>query len=779
MNAPAAPVVKDLVLIGGGHTHVAVLKRFGMRPVPGVRITVIARDVHTPYSGMLPGFVAGHYTFDEVHIDLARLARFAGARLYHQPAVGLDLDRREVRCEGRPPVPYDVLSINVGSTPAFHGVPGAAEVVVPVKPISRFVERWRRLRARVLSAEAPVRIGVVGAGAGGVELLLAVQFALQRALGADRRALFPEMHLFGADETILPTRGRGVRRRLDRVLRARGVRLHLGQPVTAVRDGAVVLGGVAAARDGAVALGDGAAARDDGAVLGGGAAVPLDEILWVTQAGAPPWPRAAGLAVDAEGFIEVADTLRSTSHPDVFAAGDVAAVVGHPREKAGVFAVRQGPPLARNLRRVLLGRPPQPFRPQRRFLILVSTGDRYAVGGRGAWSCEGTLVWRWKDRIDRRFMAKYADLPEMRAAEGPAVAAGLAAPDDLKAISTAAMRCGGCGSKVGATPLDRVLARLTPVRRDDVLVGLDAPDDAAVVQVPPGKALVRTVDAFRAIVDDPFVFGQITANHCLGDIFAMGAEAQTALAVATVPFGLDRKVEDTLVQLLAGAVGVLNEAGAALVGGHTSEGAELALGLSLTGLVDADAVLRKSGLRPGDRLVLTKGLGTGTLFAAEMRMRAKGRWIDGAIEAMRQSSRLAAVTLRRHGATACTDVTGFGLLGHLVEMTRASGVDARLDLAAVPVLDGALETAGAGLLSSLHPHNVRLRRAVDDPGAHAGDPRYRLLYDPQTAGGLLAGVPADRAEACVAELVAQGYPQAAVVGAVEPRGDQGPPVRLT
>ena len=753
MNDATVPVVKDLVLIGGGHTHVAVLKRFGMRPVPGVRITLIARDVHTPYSGMLPGFVAGHYTFDHVHIDLARLARFAGARLCHQPAVGLDLERREVHCEGRPPVPYDLLSINVGSTPAFLGVPGAAEAVIPVKPISRFVERWRRLRARVLSAEAPVRIGVVGAGAGGVELLLAMQFALRQALaGSDRPELLPVMHLFGAGETILPTHNRGVRRRLERVLRASGVRLHLGQPVTAVRDGAVV--------------------------LGDGAAVELDEILWVTQAGAPPWPRAAGLAVDGQGFIEVDDTLRSTSHPDVFAAGDVAAVTGHPREKAGVFAVRQGPPLARNLRRVLLGRRPRPFHPQRRFLALISTGDRYAVGGRGPWSFEGALAWRWKDWIDRRFMAKYADLPEMRTAAGPAVAAGLAGPEDLRAISTFAMRCGGCGSKVGATPLDRVLARLTPVRRDDVLVGLDAPDDAAVVQVPPGKVMVRTVDAFRAIVDDPFVFGEITANHCLGDIFAMGAEAQTALAVATVPFGLDRKVEDTLVQLLAGAVGVLNEAGAALVGGHTSEGAELSLGLSLTGLVDAGAVLRKGGLRPGDRLVLTKGLGTGTLFAADMRMRAKGRWIDGAIRAMRQSSRLAALSLRGHGATACTDVTGFGLLGHLVEMTRASGVDVRLDLSAVPVLDGALETSRAGLLSSLHPHNVRLRRAVDDPEAHAGDPRYRLLYDPQTAGGLLAGVPADRAETCVADLLAQGYSQAAVIGAVEPRGDHGPPVRL-
>ena len=753
MNDRAAPVVKDLVLIGGGHTHVAVLKRFGMRPLPGVRVTLIARDVHTPYSGMLPGFVAGHYTFDDVHIDLGRLARFAGARLLRQPAVGLDLGRREVQCERRPPVPYDLVSINVGSTPAFDGVPGAEAAVIPVKPIGRFVERWERLRARVLSAAAPVRVGIVGAGAGGVELLLAVQFALRRALGEERRALFPAMHLFGAGETILPTHNRGVRRRLERVLRARGVHLHLGQPVTAVHGGAVV--------------------------RGGGAATALDEILWVTQAGAPPWPRAAGLAVDEQGFVQVDDTLRSTSHPEVFAAGDVAAVVGHPREKAGVFAVRQGPPLARNLRRVLLGHRPRPFRPQRRFLTLVSTGDRRAVGGRGSRSFEGVWAWRWKDRIDRRFMAEYTDLPEMPAAAAPAVAAGLAGPEDLRAISTAAMRCGGCGSKVGATPLDRVLARLTPVRRDDVLVGLDAPDDAAVVRVPPGRVLVRTVDAFRAIVDDPFVFGEITANHCLGDVFAMGAEAQTALAVATVPFGLDRKVEDTLTQLLAGAVGVLNEAGAALVGGHTSEGAELALGLSLTGLVDADAVLRKGGLRPGDRLVLTKGLGTGTLFAADMRLRARGRWIDRAVEAMRQSSRLAAVSLRGHGATACTDVTGFGLLGHLVEMTRASGVDVRLDLSAVPVLDGALETSRAGLLSSLHPHNLRLRRAVDDPEAHAADPLYRLLYDPQTAGGLLAGVPADRADACVADLRARGYARAAIIGLVEPREDGGPPVRLT
>ena len=753
MNEQSAPVVKDLVLIGGGHSHVAVLKRFGMRPLPGVRLTLITRDVHTPYSGMLPGFVAGHYEFDDVHIDLAPLSRFAGARLYHQPATGLDLDRRLVMCEGRPPVPYDAVSINIGATPSFRTVPGSADVAVPVKPISRFVRRWEQLRARVAAADGPMTLGVVGAGAGGVELILAMRFALRRMLEEQGRSPGTiEFHLFGASTTILPTHNRGMRQRLGRVLHEQGVHVHLGRVVKEVTPGFITL--------------------DDGTTSA------LDEVLWVTQASAASWLAEAGLDVDAEGFVRVDDTLQSVSHPGVFAAGDVAAVVNYPREKAGVFAVRQGLPLADNLRRALLDRPLRAFRPQRRFLTLVSTGARHAVGSRGWWSCEGDLVWRWKDWIDRRFMAQYRDLPIMTPGPAPTLDVGLASPEELTAISTAAMRCGGCGSKVGATPLDRVLRQLQPTRRDDVLVGLDAPDDAAVVSVPPGKVLVRTVDAFRAIVDDPFVFGQITANHCLGDIFAMGAEAQTALAMATVPFGLDAKVEDTLVQLLSGAVEVLNDAGAALVGGHTSEGAELALGLSLTGLADPDRVLRKGGLRAGDRLVLTKGLGTGTLFAAEMRMRAKGRWVDGAIAVMRQSSRAAADVLRRHGTTACTDVTGFGLLGHLVEMTRASSVDVRLELVTVPVLEGALDTLSAGLTSSLHPANLRLRRAVANVDRVGADPRYLLLYDPQTAGGLLAGVSGDRANACVEDLREQGYEQATIIGTVESRGDGDAPIHL-
>ena len=741
MRQGSGPIVKDLVLVGGGHSHVGVLKRFGMEPMPGVRITLISRDVHTPYSGMLPGVIAGHYAYDDAHIDLRPLARFAGARLVHDEVVGIDPLERKVLCRMRPALPYDVLSINIGSTPRMEDMPGAEAHGVAVKPINTFYARWQALAERALASEGRLRIGVVGAGAGGVEILLAIQHRL--GVLADERGRSSrdwEFHLVSDSERILPGYDAPTRRRIERILRERAIRVHAG---------ARVIG-----------------AERAGARVEGGSLIELDEVLWATPAGAAGWLRGTGLALDERGFISIDDTLRSVSHAGVFAAGDVASMVGHPRPKAGVIAVRHAAPLGENLRRALTGRALRPFVPQRSFLTILSTGERYAVASRPPLSVEGSLVWKWKDWIDRRFMRKYQQLPDMTQAQLPEIAPGLADAQALREISAIAMRCGGCGAKVGSSVLSRALARLTPVRRDDVLIGLDAPDDAAVVEVPAGKVMLQTVDFFRSFVDDPYLFGKVAANHSLGDIYAMGGEPQTALAIASVPYGVEAKVEDELFQMLSGALAVLEEAGTALVGGHTSEGAELALGFAVNGLVGRDAMLRKSGMRPGDRLILAKPIGTGTLFAADMRGKAKGRWIDAALDSMVQSNRNAASCFIGHGARACTDVTGFGLLGHLLEMTRASGVDAELDLSALPVLDGAEDTIAAGVFSSLQPANVRLRRALRHVDAASKHPRYPLLFDPQTAGGLLASVPGDRAEACLAALRHLGYLRSAIVGTV-------------
>ena len=760
MQTSDQPVLRDIVLIGGGHSHVGVLKSFGMKPIPGVRLTLICTDLHTPYSGMLPGYVAGHYAFDEVHIDLLRLAQFAGARVYRDEVIGIDRAGQKVLCKSRPPVPYDQLSINIGSTPQLGGVPGASEFAVAVKPIRNFNDRWTALLERVKGHAGATKIAVVGAGAGGVELLLAMQHRLRNELvklGRNPDEL--QFNLLTSTPTILPTHNAGVRNRFAAVLAARGVKVHVNAEVNQVNAGALH--------------------------TASGLQLDADEIIWVTRAGGAAWLKQTGLQLDKEGFVEVKDTLQTMTDPLIYAAGDIASMVNFKLEKAGVFAVRMAKPLTENLRRAVGGTDLQNYSPQTSWLALISTGDKYAVASRGWLGFAGAWVWQWKDWIDQRFMRKFSEFPEMDANAAPAPGNALAnvklsSEESLQAISAIAMRCGGCGAKVGATILQRALGNLHPLQRDDVLIGLKDPDDAAVVRVPPGMAMVHSVDFFRAFVDDPYIFGKVAANHSLGDIWAMGGQAQTATAVCTVPPGMDAKVEDVLFQMMTGALEVLNEADCSLVGGHTGEGKELALGFAINGLIEdkPDVIMRKGGMKSGDVLILTKPIGTGTLFAAKDRLFAKGRWIDAALTSMVISNRTGAKVLREHGATACTDLTGFGLLGHLVEMTRPSEVDAEIHMAALPLLDGAQECIEAGITSSLQSANVRLRRALRNQEQFVGHPRYPLIFDPQTAGGLLASVPADRVDACIAALQAAGYPSTCKIGRILPQGDALEPIIL-
>lgn len=759
MQVDRQPVLRDLVFVGGGHSHVVVLRMFAMKPEPGVRITVICTDIDTPYSGMLPGYISGHYSFDEVHIDLGKLCAFAGARFYHDAVVGIDRERKLVLCRDRPPVPYDVLSINIGSTPQVQRVEGAAALSVPVKPIARFNQRWLAMLEQVRqwpAQRAPMTVAVVGGGAGGVELVLSMQYRLRKelkALGRNPESL--RFVLFTSSATVLPTHNAGVQQRFARVMRERAVTVHTGAEVVKVSRGCLHT-------------------RD-------GRTWDADETLWVTQAGGPAWLQGTGLVLNASGFVRVNAQLQTLNDPDVFAAGDIADFTDRPLEKAGVFAVRMGKPLTENLRRRLRGEPLKTYHPQRSWLSLISTGDRYAVASRGTLGLAGAWVWRWKDHIDRTFMRRFTELPPMVSGRTePPASLALSAEESLQAISAIAMRCGGCGAKVGSNILSRALGSLQPVERPDVLIGLHSPDDAAVVRVPPGMAVVQTVDFFRAFIDDPYVFGKVAANHALGDIFAMGGEPQTATAVVTVPPGLERKVEDLLTQMMGGAIEVLNAAGCALVGGHTGEGAELALGFAINGLIGEkmSSVMRKGGMQPGDVLLLTKPIGTGTLFAAHARYAAKGRWIDAALKSMVQSNQSGAEIVRQHGANACTDLTGFGLLGHLLEMTRPSNVDAELSMNALPLLDGAVDCVQAGIVSSLQPANVRLRRALRNADAFIQDPRYPLLFDPQTAGGLLASVPAAQAAACVDTLKAAGYAHTAIIGRITAQGEAIEPVLL-
>ncbi|MCK6500782.1 MAG: selenide, water dikinase SelD, partial [Nitrospira sp.] len=454
-----------------------------------------------------------------------------------------------------------------------------------------------------------------------------------------------------------------------------------------------------------------------------------------------------------------------------------------PRPRSGVYAVRQGGPLAINLRRHVMGMELQPYRPQKHSLALISTGNRYAIASRGPWSLEGAWLWSLKDRIDRRWMEGYQRLSPMRRPEGADLWARVNPGDssvggrELTEMAPA-MRCGGCGAKVGADILRRVLDRLQIAPRSEVWVGLGASEDASALCWPEGRLLVQSVDFFRAFLDDPYLVGRIAAVHGLSDVFAKGAVPHSALAMAALPHGSEAAVEEQLFQLLSGAAEVFREEKVTLIGGHTAEGSELALGFTVNATMEPGGWLGKGGLQGGEVLVLTKALGTGVILAADMQGRAAGRAVDAAVTSMMASNRGAAECLRRHGVTGCTDVTGFGLAGHLAEMLEASGRAARIDLDALPAIPGATEAIGQGIVSTMHGQNVRGRRWIDATEAQARHPAYPLLFDPQTSGGLLAGVPASRAGACLEDLRHAGFAAAAVVGEVEEGSTEGRRIRL-
>ena len=797
-NSTPPPLVSDLVLIGGGHAHVHVLRMLGMPAgrqlvyQHGIQVTLLCRDIHTPYSGMLPGYCAGRYTLEDIHIDLQRICRFANVRIIHATACQITYNNNNnnnnkrggggfvMTNDGRPPIRYDCLSIDIGSSPS-----NTPNHVIPVKPIAQFCAHYEALLHRIQinqnemvlvssstqsSIELPLQpfqLVIVGGGAGGIELVLAIQYRLQQ---------YPfdiQMTLVTRGTTLLHQHNSGVRRILTRILNERKIQ---------VRYNAEAIGVIPATHTTKQKLRLTDTSQPD---------IPFDECLWCTSAGASTWMQdKTPFPTTSDGFLKVNTTLECLNHPGVFATGDCCHMVDHPRPKAGVFAVRAGPPLMTNLMRYLT-QPQLPllvYIPQTNILGLISTGDMYAIASRGKWfAMEGSWVWTWKDYIDRKWMDKYTkDLPDlelmmsrMKLHQGTTIPPNVQSKGGnvLEAFRADPMRCGGCGAKVGATTVSRVLNAIYERRKLRQQPGsppfppMDH-DDAAIVLLPTPGAMIHTIDYFRSFISDPFLFGKIAAIHALSDVHAMGAKPQTALALAVIPFAAEEKItESTLFHLLAGASDIFQDEDIQLVGGHTCEGSELSCGFAIQGFSEfPDQLFRKKGGIPGDIIIMTKAIGTGALFAADMRAKAKGVHVVEALASMVQSNGMASqMAQESEGIHACTDVTGFGLVGHLLEMLMASdgSIGATLHLKSIPFLLGGLDASSRHIYSSLQANNARNRRAVVNH-VHAAETcpvEYPLIFDPQTAGGLLFFVDPNVCDSFVAKLKTV-YPVAAVIGEI-------------
>lgn len=724
---------KQIVLLGIGHTNAHVVRMWGMKPIDDADLTCISDYSIATYSGMLPAVLAGQVPQRQMQIDLVRLCSSVGARLITDRVTSIDHARRQLQFESRPPVPFDVLSIGIGSVPSVEGVTLDGAALLPIKPMQTFLQRLSSAVQSRAAAEghagshenAPLRVAVVGSGVAGIEILFCLPAMLRKL-----RVRHSSLHLVTRSRQILPEVGARARSLILKEIQQRGVSLSTGHAVVRIAPRRVEL--------------------DDGTNL------DADLVIWATGATSPESLKTLGLPLDDRGFIKTDASLQSISGQPIFAVGDTGAIADQHLPKAGVYAVRQGPVLWKNIRRVLGGEPLVDYVPQKSFLKLINLGDGRAAGQWHGLVFSGRWVMRLKDYIDSTFMEKYRP-QSMNGGDEP-------------------MQCRGCGCKLGADILESAL------RADGSDVsGLAAGgrltlDDAAEIGGDPAGPLVASTDFFSSPFDDAFLSGRVAALHSASDLVATGAAVTHALANVVLPEGEGRTQQRFLSDLLAGARLEFQAMGAEVVGGHTIVGPRAEVGFTVVGKPLGGSLICKENLRVGDQLVLTKPLGVGVLLAAHMRARCDADHFQALMTTMLSRQHEIARIATELQIDAGTDVTGFGLAGHLLEMLSASHVSATLKLSEVPLLAGAASALADGIESSLAPANRSASAKISISEDKRQTACYQALFDPQTCGGLLLGIPPGAVDPFLSAVAAAGLTKPSRIGEIQPWRDGDRPL---
>ena len=685
---PQASASSPLILAGGGHSHALLLRRWAMRPE--LRPDRPITLVSSYGTALYSGMVPALIAgvVKRTEASINLRSLAQKAGVAFVQATVTGIDPPQgLQLRDRPDLGFGLVSLNLGSVTRRQGHLNA----IAIKPLEPAL---KAIRAQDVLANNPDThpFHCVGAGLAAVEIALALR---------QRWPLRP---------LILHTGGRPLHPSMVRELLQADIK------------------------------------------LSDNAAPDTANTLLCTGSEAPSWLAQSGLACDANGRVLTRPTMQALDDSQIFASGDCAVIQGMERPPAGVWAVRAAQPLARNLEQISRGQTPQPWRPQRRALQLLglTIGTR-----REAWllwgnTCLGPYpwLWRWKRRLDRTFMARLRP--------------GAAMVDQSSNPSSHAMACRGCAAKLPADPLQQALSRC----QSEELAS--SPEDAHSLGTSSrGGTLLASVDGFPALISDPWLNGRLTTLHACSDLWASGARVSTAQAIVTMPAVDSAAQVDLLSQTLAGVRSALIEQGASLIGGHTLESRQasstpaaldLQVSLSVTGETPAGQhSWGKGGIQAGDQLLLSRPIGTGVLFAAAMQGAGCASDLDQALAQMQISQhdtleQLLALQAQNPGCIhACTDITGFGLLGHLNEMGAASDpVTIELWIEEIPLLQGASALFDAGIASTLAPANrralaslgsqVRAIKAGRDQSNSLNHALETMLIDPQTCGPLLISV---------------------------------------
>ena len=710
MNSEESFFEKDLVLVGAGHTNCLFIKMWAMKSNVSLRVTLINSDPISSYTGMLPSLVAGLCAKSDAQINLFELCRASGVRLIIDTVKEIDKKQSQLVCKTGRVVNFDLLSINIGSN-SLPLINGFRKYGCSVRPLAVFHERWEKFLQSLNSNSCPV-ICIIGGGLASIELSFAMDIRL-RKMGIENFniKIFERGTAFGK-----------LSQSQQRYLKAKATlrKIEIIEN-TVVRE---------VSTDGLI--------KENGKLVHAG--------FIVSCIGPQPNDLIKNSKIEnRDGYASVDKTLKVKGLNNVFAVGDCADFPSQAVDKSGVYAVRQAPILYKNILKLLSKKELVHFKPQSDYLKLIIYEGTSAILLRNGIAFSGKWVWSLKKYIDKKFIKNFKKVSEN-------------ASKKLKSIGNDSKRmlCGGCGSKVGNVILEASLKNISYADSEHIVSEIG--DDAAVLKIN-SSFQALTTDHLRSFTNDAWLQSKITAIHALGDLWAMGSNPDIALTNIIIPESSNEIQKRTIKEIIDGANSVFDAEGVKIVGGHTSLGKEIVIGFTLGGFSEKRPKTVDKACA-GDQIILTKPLGSGVLLAGEMRFEGEAQDLKNLFDDMSKSQSSISKVLSG-AANSMTDITGFGLAGHLLNIISKSKLGAKIFLDQIPLYSGVHNLIAKDIRSSIFENNyMYAQRMIIKTTANTD-----ILFDPQTSGPLLATIPKAKVKGVLGASEESGF-ECKVIGEV-------------
>ena len=693
------PITNDLVLIGGGHSHLSVLMKLSKRPINGNRITLITNEIDTPYSGMIPGYIEGIYSWRDSHIDLYRLCLKLNVRFIHAEVERVSAYEKEIYFKDRPKIKFDVLSINTGIQSNNREIKGAAKYCLPVKPISKLANNFLNKITNFKS------IAFIGGGAGSVELALAIK---KRFLNINQDI---KITIITGKRGLLSTFPQKTKLTSLKTLEKFKIDIIEYKRVLEVKPKQIIL--------------------SDKSML------KIDKAILSTNSMTPKWLAKSDILLTKDNYILVNKSFQ-TNYKYVFASGDVIDFNNQNLKKAGVFAVRSGKPLAINIKQFILGKKLVEYKFNKNYLALIGTSKRSAIATKYNLTFNSRFFFYLKKYIDQNFIKKFSDFRIRKKFTLDALKTDVlnifVKHKEKITDENDIMQCKGCAAKVPLNALKQALPK------DIVSTSEDA------VSVPGHPELYQTVDMISSIITDPFLLGKIAANHSISDMVSVNSKITSAMMILQLPLSKTEINSRDLEQVLLGANEIFKTIDCPLIGGHTMIGKDKdpIIGFSILGQKQKKIKIMKNRrkIKTKDLLILTEKIGSGLIFAGINNYLIDSYFQTDVIKQMIKGNLNFGKISNHLNILSMTDITGFGLANHLLNLIKRDNSKTGLTIYPnkIPLFEGVNECLNKDIKSSLFKSNYDIAQK-DIIYKRDKSKLDNILYDPQTVGGIAFIIP--------------------------------------